>query len=342
MRLSLRVPYEVVTTSELPVTPPELYEASFTRAHELSPLFDAGATLTLKDGRNLGYIVVGDLNSDKVVVLCSGNPGSRLEARVHGNSAFAAGVRLVCVDRQGVGFSDPVKSGQASLKQFADDVGELLDHLHVQCCSVVGCATGGPSALALAKYDSRVRKAALLASVAPLAVFGTADMPIGARFVFFLSKRAPGLLTLFMNRTKRLNRIKAVSDPSHLDRLIKEFSESGQWQGADKEYIDCVDWIKRRLFMVSTLEAYRQGARGNAEYGQLITEQWGFLLATINTPVHIYHGVDDDLVPIQMSKYLESRLPQSTSHYIRGQGHLSLIVRYMGHALKDISYDLGQ
>ena len=315
---------------------------SRTSPADLPTLF-SGCALRLSGGRNLGYIIVGDLNSDRVVVLCNGNPGSRLEARVHGNAAYAAGVRLVCVDRQGVGLSDPVRAEeQNTLKQFASDVGELLDHLCVDRYSVVGYSTGGPAALALSKYDERVSRVGLLASVAPLAVFGTSDMPLEARFMFFLSKRAPGLLTALVSTRvgNHLSRNKAIADPSHLDRLIEEFSESRVWQGTDKEFVDNVDWTKRRLFMVSTLEAFRQGAKGCTDYGSLITDHWGFLLGTIDKPVHLYHGTEDDTVPIQMTEYLESRLQHTETRFIQGQGHLSLICRYMGQALKDVTKDL--
>eukprot|EP00563_Minutocellus_polymorphus_P009840 CAMPEP_0181025704 /NCGR_PEP_ID=MMETSP1070-20121207/3242_1 /TAXON_ID=265543 /ORGANISM="Minutocellus polymorphus, Strain NH13" /LENGTH=320 /DNA_ID=CAMNT_0023102835 /DNA_START=137 /DNA_END=1102 /DNA_ORIENTATION=+ len=311
-------------------------------AHEVDTLF-SGCALRLSNGRNLGYIIVGDLNSEKVVVLCNGSPGSRLEARVHGNSAFAAGVRLICVDRQGVGLSDPLKDEEDnSFEQFASDVGELLDHLCVHQYSVVGYSTGGPAALSLAKFDERVSRVGLLASVAPLSVFGTNDMPIEARFMFFLSKRAPSLLTALFSSTvdNHLSRKKAIKEPEHLDRLIEEFTESRVWQGTDKEYIENIDWTLRRLFMVSTIEAFRQGAKGCTDYGNLITKHWGFLLASIEVPVHLYHGERDETVPRAMTEYLESRLRYTETRYIQGQGHLSLICRYMGQTFKDVTQDL--
>lgn len=314
-----------------------------TFAHEVDTLF-SGCALRLSDGRNLGYIIVGDLNSEKVVVLCNGNPGSRLEARVHGNSAFAAGVRLICVDRQGVGLSDPVKDEKDNtFEQFACDVSELLDHLCVHRYSVVGYSSGGPAALALAKYDNeRVSRVGLLASVAPLSVFGTSDMPLEARFLFFMSKRMPSLLTTLFASTvdNHLSRKKAIRNPQHLDQLIEEFTESRVWHGTDKEYIENIDWTLRRLFMVSTIEAFRQGAKGCSDYGNLIQCHWGFLLASIQVPVHLYHGEQDETVPRNMTEYLESRLRHTETRYIQGQGHLSLICRYMGQTLKDVTQDL--
>lgn len=315
---------------------------SKTMAHEVDTLF-SGCAFRLSNGRSLGYIIVGDLNSDKVVVLCNGNPGSRLEARVHGNAAFAAGVRLICVDRQGVGLSDPLKDEEDnSFKQFASDVGELLDYLCVHRYSVVGYSTGGPAALSLAKFDERVSRVGLLASVAPLSVFGTNDMPMEARFMFFLSKRAPSVLTALISSMvdNHLSRKKAIKEPQHLDRLIEEFTESRVWHGTDKEYIDNIDWTRRRLLMVSTIEAFRQGGKGCTDYGNLITNHWGFLLASIDVPVHLYHGEQDETVPRTMTEYLESRLRYTKTRYIQGQGHLSLICRYMGQALKDVTQDL--
>ena len=75
-----------------------------------SPGFPIGATKTAatQDGRNLAYLEVGDPHGP-LVIHNHGGPSSRLEARLLANSASKNRLRLICVDRPGMGRSSPKK-----------------------------------------------------------------------------------------------------------------------------------------------------------------------------------------------------------------------------------------
>src|SRR5262249_30438003 len=62
-------------------------------------------TLTLRDGRKLGYIDIGDSNGP-VILACHGMPGSRLDFANHDPVLRSLGVRLIAPDRPGYGLSD--------------------------------------------------------------------------------------------------------------------------------------------------------------------------------------------------------------------------------------------
>lgn len=62
-------------------------------------------TIKLHDGRSLGYAEFGDPDG-KSVFHFHGFPGSRLEVKLMSDDASRNGVRLIGVDRIGMGLSD--------------------------------------------------------------------------------------------------------------------------------------------------------------------------------------------------------------------------------------------
>ena len=61
--------------------------------------------LKLKDGRNLGYAEFGDL-SDTPIFHFHGYVGSRLEAKLIAEKIKDRGIRVISVERPGLGLSD--------------------------------------------------------------------------------------------------------------------------------------------------------------------------------------------------------------------------------------------
>ena len=62
-------------------------------------------TITLSDGRKLGYAEYGDTDGSPIFYF-HGFPGSRIEARLMNDPAAARNLRLIAVDRPGIGLSD--------------------------------------------------------------------------------------------------------------------------------------------------------------------------------------------------------------------------------------------
>ena len=65
--------------------------------------------VTAPDGRRLAYLEVGDPDGP-LVLHNHGGPSSRLEARLLAESATTNRLRLVCVDRPGMGQSSAQKA----------------------------------------------------------------------------------------------------------------------------------------------------------------------------------------------------------------------------------------
>ena len=70
------------------------------------------------------------------------------------------------------------------------------------------------------------------------------------------------------------------------------------------------------------LEACRQGPRGIVLDFRLFTFPWGFDLAEIEVPVHVFHGDDDKTIPVRHARLIADRVPGSSLTIWEDEGHL--------------------
>ena len=100
-----------------------------------------------------------------------GWPGSRVEGRLGDEAAKARGVRLIAIDRPGIGLSD-IQPGR-TLVDWPDDVAEVAAALGLDRFAVLGISGGGPYAAACAwKLSDQFTAAGIVSSLAPLDVPG--------------------------------------------------------------------------------------------------------------------------------------------------------------------------
>jgi len=55
---------------------------------------------------------------------------------------------------------------------------------------------------------------------------------------------------------------------------------------------------------------------------------WGFRLEDISVDVHLWHGTEDDKVPLAMARYVARAIPRCRARFVEGEGHLSVLVRH--------------
>jgi pimeloyl-ACP methyl ester carboxylesterase len=136
-------------------------------------------TIQLHDGRTLGYAEYGSSHG-KTIFYFHGHPGSRFEARFLAEQTVQYGVRLIGVDRPGMGLSS-FKRGRRIL-DWPDDAAELADSLQIEHFAVVGFSGGGPYALACAhKIPQRLTACGIISGVGHI-----------NPFLAFLSQWLPG------------------------------------------------------------------------------------------------------------------------------------------------------
>ena len=267
-------------------------------------------TIQLHDGRILGYAEYGQATG-KPLLYFHGHPGTRVEAKFLAEQAGHLGVRLIGMDRPGMGLST-FKANRRFLDWPADVV-ELADSLHIDRFAVVGLSGGGPYALACAyKIPHRLTACGVVSGVGRI-----------HPFLAFLSQWLPWLMMPFIRRSLQ-------NEEQAQKTLVKAASI---WVEADRKSLQ-VPGIKE-LMAASLVEALRPGARGAAYEGALFGRPWEFNLEQIQFPmIFLWHGELDNEIRISTARDVARKLPQCKATYYPGEGHISVIVNHAQDIMK--------
>jgi pimeloyl-ACP methyl ester carboxylesterase len=283
-------------------------------------------TLQLHDGRMLGYAEYGHVEG-KPLFYFHGYPGARVEAGLLAKSAAQAGLRLIGVDRPGMGLSS-FQTGR-HLLDWPDDVAALAQHLHIDHFAVVGFSGGGPYALACAyKIPDRLTACGIVAGMGP-PEYGSAGMMASNRLLFFLARRLPWFLTPLMWAMGRSYQQEEQARKS-LARSAPHLVEPDR---------ACVlDPDAGRLLAASMVEAFRQGARGPAYEGTMYARSWDFRVEDIAFPaLSLWHGERDRNVPTAMGRAVADKLAHCQATYYADEGHMSLVVNHAAEVVTILS-----
>jgi pimeloyl-ACP methyl ester carboxylesterase len=270
------------------------------------------------DGRAIAYSEWGE-PTGLPVMYCHGFPGSRLEARLADESARALGIRLIAPDRPGFGASDFLAGRR--IADWPGDLAALAESLGIARFHVIGVSGGAPYALAVAaQLGDRVAGIAL---VCGLGEFVGDDPTSGMN-------AATALAVDFRRNWPQLGHwaYTHVIGPT-----LRHFPQSifrilvGHAAEADREVL--ADNAVRNAIVASYAEAFRQGSDGPAHELGLITSAWQIDPTRVTQRVQLWHGEADQIVPISMARRHARMLPDVSPQFIPGEGHFSLIVRYM-------------
>lgn len=283
--------------------------------------------IRLHDGRKLAYAEYGDSQGWPVLHF-HGWPGSRLEGKFFAEEAAKRGVRMIGVDRPGIGLSD-FKPGRRVLDWPADVV-ELADQLGLGRFAVQGWSGGGPYVLACAyKIPKHLSACGLMACVGP-AHLDKQGMLLGMRITLMLGQNAPWLLAPWVWLTWG----RYGSDVRRLEAALQSFT--GSLPKPDQEVYARQE--NTRTVAESMAEAARQGVRGLAYDARLLGQPWGFELKDIKLErVHLWHGELDANVPAGMALGVAQAILQSRIKTYPGEGHLSLIINHAGEMLAELA-----
>jgi pimeloyl-ACP methyl ester carboxylesterase len=276
----------------------------------------AGKVVHLPDGRRLGYIEYGDPHGAPVFFF-HGFGSTRLIRHPDESIPASLGLRILSVDRPGIGLSDPQPGRR--LIDWPRDVAAMADALGIDRFAVVGWSGGGPYALACAQaLPSRVTAAGVISSPAPLLHERSSEyLKRRHRGAARVAYRAPWLLRVVIWHWGRPNRRDPVMA---FDTAVEGMIASDQLLMADPRL--------REIMIENASEVYRQGGRGMYVEGRILTGRWGFRPEEIRTPVHIWHGDLDDTVPAEMGRHVASLIPGCRASFYPGEGHHLLYHRW--------------
>jgi pimeloyl-ACP methyl ester carboxylesterase len=284
------------------------------RRHILRSVQDlGGVTIQLRDGRRLGYAEWGDPRGQPLVYF-HGCPGSRAEGRVGDEAAKVSGIRVIAPDRPGMGLSD--FQPRRALIHWPDDVSQVAEALGLERFAVLGISGGSPYAAVCAwRLPQRLIAAGIVSGISPLDVPGVTEGMSRQNRLLFQAGRLPMLPRVVMGMT--------AVQARRPDRALEQGRRS--FAPVDHLYLDRPEL--REILTASLAEAFRRGGRGPAWELRLYARPWGFRLADIQMPVHLWHGERDTNDPIAMGRHLAAAIPDCRASFYPGEGHLHFVDR---------------
>ncbi|MDT9682423.1 alpha/beta hydrolase [Streptomyces sp. TRM76323] len=258
--------------------------------------------IRLPDGRSLGWAEWGPADGTPVLV-CPGAATSR-RLGFGGDVVDAAGVRLISVDRPGLGTSDPAPG--RTLSGWAADIRHLIHERALRAPSAVGFSQGAPFALALAANGL----------VDAVAVVSGSDELAHPRFARSLDPQVKNMVDA------------VAADPGAAEASFAGFGSADTlWDlivttSSEPDRTVYTDPAFQRAFRSAMAEAFSQGPSGYARDTVLAMGRWPFDPADIAVPVDLWYG-QQDTSPVHSPDRGESLarlIPKATRHLLPAAG----------------------
>jgi pimeloyl-ACP methyl ester carboxylesterase len=265
-----------------------------------------------QDGRTLTYLGVGNPQGP-LIIHNHGGPSSRFEARLLAESASKNRLRLICVDRPGMGQSSPQKP--RSYSGWADDMVTVADALGYQEFGVTGWSEGGPWALAAAAYidPARLRHVSSIAGGS----YGTFGDNWAAQYLSKIDAFGGSLALRFKPGFRLMYAAVGISAKHFRGSFVEQLRKSVN--DYDRKILLRPD--VETAFSEACAECFAHGSGGLVRDAELLYRNWAFDVATIERRVHMWQGLDDRLVPDPINKAVADGMPGSVWHPVEGAGH---------------------
>ncbi len=283
-------------------------------------------TITLTDGRTLGFAEYGDANGYPVLYFHGGQE-SRLSSGFMDDEAKQLGIRIISPDRPGVGLSS-VQEARRFL-HWGNDVIELANALGLTSYSVFGLSGGAPHVLATIIADQeRIQRASIVAGATPYNYKGSLKgmwFPVKLIHWFASWKNDKQLRKVIQDDFNGLVKVP--------EKRIKQFQK--YLPKPDRELMTkhpAYGWE----FIEGSKESYRMGIDGVVQEWRLYVSDWQMDLATINFPIDLWYGAEDKMAPPQRGEYYHRCLPKARLRVESNEGHFSLIRNHLKIILSEL------
>ncbi|MFW0796573.1 alpha/beta hydrolase [Gordonia sp. CPCC 205515] len=267
------------------------------------------------DGRRIGFAEFGTATG-RALFWLHGTPGARRQIPTEARTYAAANdLRIVGLDRPGVGSSTPHR--YTCVADFAQDLEAVADALGIDQFAVIGLSGGGPYALGVAHaFPDRVVAAGILGGVAPTEgpdAVGGGAMRLG-------HATAPALRYAGAPIGKVLSSVLSVARPI-AEPAISIYGRLSP-QG-DREL------LKRPEFRAMFLDDLLHGGsrRMEAPFADIVvfSHDWGFRVRDVTVPVRWWHGDCDHIIPYAHGEQMVSLLPDAKLFTMHGESHLGAL-----------------
>ena len=277
-----------------------------------------GQTVSLPDGRQLGYLIIGE---GRPVFYLHGAPASRLEALCAKQMATSGRLQIIAVERPGFGLSTYVPN--RTLRDHASDVAFLADKLGIERFALIASSGGSPFGPACAALLSK--------RLTHVVVIGGFSLPVdfsGMAWWNMISVKLDlvPMVNMWVEKNGGDFFLKFARDP---DTVAKS------WTGKlirrtlapdDVKFLETPSEM-RNAFLQSSIEAYRQGTdfyKASIELSRLLHRGWEVDLSQIPSGlVHLWHGSTDHLCPVGNAYKNAKAIPGAHLKIFKDEGHFS-------------------
>lgn len=253
----------------------------------------------LSGGRKLGWAEWGPADGTAVLLI----PGAAT-SRWLGFGAEVLdplGVRLISIDRPGLGVSTPLPDH--SFFAVAAAIDQLVKARGLDRPAVVGNSQGAPFALAYA----------VTGLTGPLAIVSGADEVAAPEFAESLPAQPRQLVDL------------VASDPAAAEVVFAGFDAEAMWHLVTKASPESDLTVYQEpafeaAYRRAMTEAFGQGPAGYARDTVLAMGRWPFDLSSITTRVDIWYGAQDTSHSPDQGAILAGRIPGACRRLVPGIG----------------------
>jgi pimeloyl-ACP methyl ester carboxylesterase len=284
-------------------------------------------SLRLADGRILEYFAAGPEDGTPLV-FHHGTPFAAVLFEPMVAAAARHGLRLVVHSRPGYAGSSP-RPGR-DVAAVVEDVTALLAELGADRFLTVGWSGGGPHALACAALmPGRCLAAATIAGVAPYDAEGLDWLDgMGAENIEEFGAATAGVepLNAYLSaQVKSLASVRGEEIAAALGDLISDVDR----RALSDDFAD--------FSAAAFRKAVSAGVAGWREDDLAFIGDWGFDLTAVRTPVAIWQGAEDRMVPFAHGRWLAGHVAGATAHLRPTEGHLSLVLDKFDDIVADLA-----
>ncbi|OAA41728.1 hypothetical protein NOR_05236 [Metarhizium rileyi] len=278
--------------------------------------------LQLLDGRTLDYKLTGAPDGFPLFWI-HGTPGAYTVFPDLEAVCSSKGLKLITMTRAGYGGS--TRQRRRSVVDIVKDIQQLAEHINAKRCFVAGWSGGGPHALACA--------ARLPGCVATLVIAGMAPW------------NAPGLDFLNGQGHENVREFRAALDGEEELRGYCDSFRPGMMQSHVHDFVNAMSTLLPDVdnkaihesntlgqFLVDNVqEGLKMSSDGWVDDDLAFIQPWGFELSEFKTPVLLYQGSDDGMVPFAHGEWLAENIPYHLCRprLLQGQGHVSILSTYL-------------
>lgn len=255
--------------------------------------------MRLPDGRTLDHREMGRDPRGYPVVNNHGGLMCGMDIEPADATAKELKLRIISPDRPGVGDFDTACSGRTT-GDWPADVGGRRRGLGIDECGAFGWSLGSDYALALGAAGV-ANRVVVVGGMPPSTPERLARLNRTDRVLSRLSQRHPSTArAAFVT-------MRTVAGLTH--------DATARMSGVDADAVRGLtqfpDWMRHAL----------QQPQGMVEEYRAMCRPWGFDVAHVGCPVDVWHGTQDEYVPLDLGRELAQQLPHATMHEVADAGH---------------------